>query len=443
VLAGQTGGWPAPFGITLVADVLSAVMVAVTALVGLASAVYALADIDPTRARLGFPALLHVLLGGVCGAFLTGDLFNLYVWFEVMLMASFGLLVLGGTREQIAAGMRYVALNLIATFLLLCAVGLLHARTGALNLADLHLRLAATPPGGAITPIALMFVAAFGIKSALFPLFFWLPASYHTTPAAVAAPFAGLLTKVGVYALLRTFTLLFAAEAAAGIVLLALAMLTMAIGVLGATAQGDVRRILSFHIISQIGYMALGVALATPLGLASCVFYLVHHIVVKANLFLIGGVVRRLAGSDDLSRLGGFYRARPLLAALFLVPALSLAGMPPLSGFWAKLLVIRAAFAAGHPEAAAVALAVGLLTLYSMIKIWNAVFWRADPGQPVTTTPPSRREMWLRLAPATLLAAVTLAIGLWPEPLWRLSARAAALLLDPAPYVAAVLGGRL
>ncbi len=441
VTAGQVGGWPAPFGITLVADPLSAVMVAVTGLIGLSSAVYALADIDPARARLGFPALLHVLLGGVCGAFLTGDLFNLYVWFEVMLMASFGLLVLGATPVQLAAGVRYVTLNLIATFLLLCAIGLLHARTGALNLADLHLRLAAAPADGAVTAIALVLLVAFGIKSALFPLFFWLPASYHAPPAAVAAPFAGLLTKVGVYALLRVLTLLFGAVTAAHHVLLALALLTMAVGVLGAAVQGDMRRILSFHIISQIGYMVLGVALATPLGAAACVFYLVHHIVVKANLFLIGGVVRRLAGSDDLARLGGYYRARPWLAALFLVPAFSLAGVPPLSGFWAKLLVIRAALEAGQPAAAAVALAVGLLTLYSMTKIWNAVFWRAAPDDaPAPPAPPARARLWLRLAPAVLLAAVTVGLGLWPQPLWQLSERAAALLLAPTPYLEAVLG---
>ncbi|MCG8370646.1 MAG: Na+/H+ antiporter subunit D, partial [Proteobacteria bacterium] len=301
VIAGQMGDWRAPFGITLVADLLSAVMVLITAITGLAVAIYGLADIDSKREALGYHALFHVLLAGVCGAFVTGDLFNLYVWFEVMLIASFGLLVIGGGKEQLDAGIKYVALNLVATILFLSGIGLLYGVTGTLNLADLHRAIGAVETQGLITVIAVIFMVAFGIKAAVFPLFFWLPASYHTPPVAVSAVFAGLLTKVGVYGMFRMFTLVFTHDTVyTHGLLLIVAVLTMVTGVLGAAAQTEFRKILSFHIVSQIGYMILGLALLTPLALVGAVFYLIHHIIVKANLFLVSGVARRLTGSFDL-----------------------------------------------------------------------------------------------------------------------------------------------
>ncbi|MEO0391858.1 MAG: proton-conducting transporter membrane subunit, partial [Pseudomonadota bacterium] len=290
VVAAQMGGWPAPFGITLVADLLSAAMVLITAIVSLAVAVYALGDIDERKEALGYHALFQVLIAGVTGAFVTGDLFNLYVWFEVMLIASFGLLVLGGRAEQIDGGVKYVALNLVSTIMFLTGVGLLYGMTGTLNMADLAGAVDEADQG-LLTVVAVLFMIAFGVKAAVFPLFFWLPASYHTPAFSVSAVFAGLLTKVGVYALIRMFTLVFDHDVAfTHEILLWVAALTMTTGVLGAAAQNDMRRILSFHIVSQIGYMVLGLALLTPLALVGAVFYLVHHIVVKANLFLIAGV---------------------------------------------------------------------------------------------------------------------------------------------------------
>lgn len=442
VLAGQMGGWPAPFGITLVADLLSAVMVLITAITGLAVAVYALADIDENRERLGYHALFQVLLAGVCGAFLTGDLFNLYVWFEVMLIASFGLLVLGGSREQIDGGIKYVALNLVSTVLFLSGIGLLYGVTGTLNLADLHLAVREVENQGLLSVIAVFFLVAFGVKAAVFPLFFWLPASYHTPPVAISAVFAGLLTKVGVYALIRLFTLVFTQDTdyTHGL-LLVVAALTMITGVLGAAAHNEFRKILSFHIVSQIGYMVLGLALFTPLALVGSVFYLVHHIIVKANLFLISGVARRLTGSFELSAIGGLYKASPLLALLFLIPAFSLAGFPPLSGFWAKFLLIKASLDIGAYVIAGVGLAVGLLTIYSMTKIWGEAFWKPHPegGHPELAVLDRRAQLAL-LLPVAGLALLTVAIGLFPAPFLELAERSAAQLLNPTAYLQAVLG---
>jgi multicomponent Na+:H+ antiporter subunit D len=442
IVAGQMGDWAAPFGITLVADHLSAVMVVISAIIGLATVVYAFGDVGDKAVSYGFHPLLHALLAGVCGAFLTGDIFNLYVWFEVMLIASFALLVLGGTRAQLDGAVKYVALNLIATILFLSGIGLLYGMTGTLNMADLHLRVQEVENQGLLTVVAVMFIVAFGIKSAVFPLFFWLPASYHTPKVAVSAIFSGLLTKVGVYALFRVFTLIFAHDVGyTHEILLWIAGATMLTGVLGAAAQNELRRILSFHIISQIGYMILGLALFTPLGILGGVFYVVHHIIVKANLFFVAGVANRLGGSFELKSLGGLYRDHPLLAVLFFVPAFSLAGFPPLSGFWAKLLLIQASLAVEDYVIAGVALLVGLLTIYSMTKIWVNAFWKARPEEAGEPPPPlSGRQYWLLMGPIAALAAMTLTIGLYVEPFYALAERATEELMDPSAYVAAVLG---
>jgi multicomponent Na+:H+ antiporter subunit D len=437
----NVGNWPAPFGIALVADHLSALMVLVTGVVYGAVCLYSRAEIGADCLQRGYYPLLHILVGGISGAFLTGDLFNLYVWFEVMLMASFALLVLGRTRAQLAGGLTYVVINLISTLLFLAALGLIYAMTGTLNMAHLHLKLRAAADAGQVAAVSVLFLTAFGIKAGLFPLFFWLPASYHTPPVAVSAIFSGLLTKVGVYALIRTFTLLFPLDGG-GLqnLVLAAAALTMVTGVLGAAAHSEVRRILSFHIISQVGYMVLGLGLLTPLALAGAVFYLLHHIVVKANLFLISGLIRQWGGSFALAELGGLYRTRGFGALLFFIPAFSLAGFPPLSGFWAKMILIRASLDAGHFVLAGVAALVGLLTVYSMTKIWNEAFWK--PKAAAASPPADGRSpvsAWM-LAPVAALAALTVLIGLAPEQLFQMARLAAEELLDPSAYVHSVLG---
>ncbi len=440
VLCIQAGSWPAPFGITLVADILSAVMVLLTALMGFCTAVYSLASMDEPRQRFGYYPLLHMLLAGVNGAFLTGDLFNLYVWFEVMLIASFVLLALGGERAQIEGAIKYVTLNLLASALFLAGVGILYGMAGTLNMADLSVKLRETGHSGLITCVAMLFFTAFGVKAALFPVFSWLPASYHTPPVAVSAIFAGLLTKVGVYALLRVFTLVFTQDVpyTHNIILWAAAA-TMVTGVLGAIAQDEFRRILSFHIISQIGYMLMGLGLYTPLALAGSLFYIVHHIVVKTNLFLLSGIVRRMRGTYQLKRLGGLYASAPLVGILFLIPAMSLAGMPPLSGFFAKLLVVKAGLDAGQWVVAGVALAVGMVTLMSMTKIWAEAFWKAAPSSEPGDSP-GRRESVCLLLPVGILAAVTLAIGAGSGLVLQVALRAAEQLTGNSQYIAAVLG---
>ena len=441
----QIGDWKAPFGITLAADHLSVVMIMAAAILGAAVALYSRSEIDADLLRSGYHPLLHILLGGVSGAFLTGDLFNLYVWFEVMLMASFGLLVLGRGKEQLDGGVKYVMINLFATLLFLAGVGLLYGMTGTLNLADLHLAVQEVDNQALLAAVAAIFMTAFGIKAGLFPLFFWLPASYHTPPVAVSAIMAGLLTKVGVYALIRLFSLVFTFNIAYthGILLVA-GVVTMFTGVLGAASYNEFRRILSVHIVSQVGYMILGLALFSPLALAGAVFYLLHNMIVKANLFLISGLSARISGAFELKRLGGLYRDHRFVALLFFISAFSLAGFPPLSGFWAKLILVRAGLETGAYGAAAAAVTVGLLTTYSMTKIWGEAFWKPSPARSESAEGGDTAEnpdMWM-LVPVSGLACLTLLIGLVPGPFLEVAQRAAHELTHPEIYVNAVLGGK-
>ena len=447
IFATQLGNWPAPFGITLVADLFSAIMTVLAALMGFAVGVYALGSIDRNRESFGYYSFFHFLLMGVSGVFLTGDLFNLYVWFEVMLMASFVLLALGGEKPQLEGAIKYVTLNLISSALFLTALGILYGMAGTLNMADLSRQMSNEMHTGVVSTLAMLFLVAFGIKSALFPFFFWLPASYHTPPVSVSAIFAGLLTKVGVYTLIRVFSLLFHQDVAyTHTLILVIAGLTMVTGVLGAMAQNEFRRILSFHIISQVGYMVMGLALFTPLALAGSIFYIIHHIIVKTNLFLVSGVARRLQGSYQLDKLGGLYQSAPGLTIIFIISAFSLAGMPPLSGFWAKLILVRASLDVTGYLMAATALGVGLLTLFSMAKIWAAAFWGAQPQGATPVGEATRLQLtpFRKIAlylPMILLGLLTLTIGLMSQPFFELATRAAEQLLNPATYIQAVLGG--
>ena len=433
VLSGQMGNWQAPYGISLVIDRLSAAMIAISALIGLATLVYGISRDSDEQLSGDFHLFVHGLLTGIGGAFITADIFNLYVWFEVLLIASFALMALGGGKRRLSGCMTYVILNLFATLLFLLAAGMIYGSSGTLNMGQLALlvRSGEAPPG--TTPALLLMLLSFSIKAALFPVFGWLPATYHVAFTAVSAMFAGLLTKVGVYALIRLVTLLWPDYGLVHEVLLWVACATMLVGVLGAAAQTEIRRILSFHIVSQVGYMILGLALATPLALTGAVFYLIHHIVVKANLFFIGGLAARICGSERLAAMGGLYARWPWLALLFAIPALSLAGIPPLSGFWAKFLLVKASLDSAAWWAAAIALLTGVFTLLSMNKIWNEAFLKPHPqGEEALQAVTGIRAAWLGMS---ALALLTVLIGLGAGPLIDYAVAAAAQLADPQAYL--------
>lgn len=439
VIAADLGGWQAPLGITFVVDTFSAIMLTVSAVMLLAVLVYSIGSPLTDDTAVFFHPVYLVLAAGVSASFLTGDLFNLFVAFEVTLCASYVLITLGGSRAQVRHGMTYVVISLLASTLFITAVGLVYAATGTVNMADLAVKLNEIDPG-LRSALGVLFLVVFGVKAAIFPLFFWLPDSYPTAATPITAIFAGLLTKVGVYAIIRSQTLLFAGGEST--LLLAVAGLTMLVGVLGAISQDDVKRILSFHIISQIGYMIFGLGLYSVAGLAATVFYVVHHIVVKTTLFLVGGLIEERTGTGALRRLGGMLHDSPLLAVLFLLPALSLAGIPPLSGFVAKLTLIQSGLEVGANLTVAVALGVSILTLFSMTKIWAGVFWGApDEPAPVPTRVhgPRLRFPPLMVGSTAFLVAASLAYVVAAAPLYELGQNAAAGLIDPSTYIASVL----
>lgn len=461
----QVGGWAAPVGIVLVADQFATLMLVVSAAVTLAVLVYSIGQgmadgNEETPLSIYHPTYL-VLTAGVTNAFLSGDLFNLYVGFEILLVASYVLITLGGTENRIRAGTTYIVVSLLSSLIFLTAIGLIYAATGTLNLAQLVGRLDALPDTMRLL-LQSMLLLAFGIKAAVFPLSSWLPDSYPTAPAPVTAVFAGLLTKVGVYAIIRTETLLFPGGRVAD-PLLVVALLTMLIGILGAVAQSDIKRLLSFTLISHIGYMLFGIGLATSLGLAAAIFYAVHHIMIQTTLFLTAGLIERRGGSTALDRLGGLARLSPLLGVLFFVPALSLAGIPPFSGFLGKAGLLQAGVADGGPLAWALVaggLLTSLLTLYAIARVWSLAFWRgphADMPGPEDTTHTNRPDsvdpphhqpdlaehtgaMLPRLMVAPTAALVLISVGLTAVagPLFNISGSAADDLLDRAPYVRAV-----
>jgi multicomponent Na+:H+ antiporter subunit D len=432
------GSWPAPFGITLVADLFSALMLVMAAVIGVAVTGVSFAGVDPRREALGYHALVHVLMMGVSGAFLTGDLFNLYVWFEVMLIASFVLMSLHRTRAQLHAAFIYVALNLLASALFLTAIGLLYGQAGTLNLADLARTWPQRQTGGLNATLSMLFLTAFGIKAGLFPFFFWLPASYHTPPAATGALLAGLLTKVGVYSMIRVFTLVFP-DPGAGLytAVLVLSAITMPLGLIGALAQHDLRRVLSFNLVGHIGFTTVGVAIGTPAALGGSILYLLHHMLVISTLFLVSGLFLRQRRTTDMRLLGGMYRTQPWVACLALVPLLSLAGIPPLSGFLAKLAVVAPMLDAGQYLLAAIALGVSLLTMLSVARVWEACFWK--PAPPSGAGPLPRLDAAI-LAPIAFLVSLTLMFSVLAGPVSGMTMAAARQLLNPDGYIRAVLG---
>jgi multicomponent Na+:H+ antiporter subunit D len=453
----QVGGWAAPFGITIYADSLSAMMLSITALLALATTLYAGGTLDD-RKRLNFYPLTMFLIMGVNGAFVAGDIFNLYVFFEVLLMASFALLTLGGQLKQINAGIRYVFLNLLVSTLFLVSVGIVYSSLGTLNLAHLAIRMPDVPRSTQLVIAGMLFVA-YSSKAGLFPLFSWLPDSYHTPHPAVTAFFGGLLTKVGVYTLYRIFPLLFPAILQEWQALIfVMAGLTMLTGIFGAMAVNTVRRVLSFQIISHVGFIIMGLGLAASsdpalahFGLTAGILYMIHHMIVKTALLMAGGAAELLAGSGSLlrSRLAGLRQVQPTLALLFFLAVISIAGMPPFSGFIGKLALLQGALAAGHWQIATTSLLVSFLALLTALRLWQKSFWGTpiisthimnNFGPPPVSTHSSRTAMrkWLTLTPIALLVAHSLAIGLFSERVFAWSAFAAAQTLDRTSYVNAV-----
>ncbi len=469
----NVGGWGqsvpgmGPLGITLVVDRLSALMLVVSSVVLLAVVYYAIGqgvrDGDERQPVSIFMPTYLVLSAGVCMAFLAGDLFNLFVGFEVLLAASFVLLTIGASKDRVRAGISYVMVSMVGSLIFLFGIALVYGATGTLNLAEVAVRLDDVS-GGIRSAMFAVLLVAFGIKAAVFPLSAWLPDSYPTAPAPVTAVFAGLLTKVGVYSIIRAHSLLFPSGGLDPILLVA-ALLTMLIGIFGAIAQSDIKRLLSFTLVSHIGYMVFGIALSNQLGMSGAIYYVAHHILVQTTLFLVVGLIERQAGASTLDRLGGLAAASPLLAFVFVVPALNLGGIPPFSGFIGKVALLEAGAQDGSVLAWTLVgggVVTSLLTLYVVVRVWTKAFWRSREDAPeghLSAAMPSAlldepediqfvdRDHVGRMpagmvGPTGALIAAGLALTVFAGPIFGYSERASHEVLDRGEYITAVVGQR-
>ncbi len=440
----QAGTWPAPFGITFVADTFSATLVVLTALAGFAVSIYSAASVLHDRLRFGYFPIYHFLLLGLNGAFLTGDIFNLYVWFEIIIISSFVLITIGGEKAQLEGAVKYFTLNILASIIFLTAIAVLYGITGSLNMADLAGKVAAVENRGLVQITAILFMIGFGIKAGVFPLYFWLPASYHTPPFAVSAIFGGLLTKVGVYALIRVFTLIFTDDPFLNNTLIVIAILTLVSGGVGALVQNNIRKVFSYLIICHIGYMIAGLGMFTQVAIAGAIFYLIHDIIVKTNLFMLSGLVYRLKGTNSMRALGGLYAQWPKISLLLFIPLFSLVGIPPLSGFWPKINLIKQSFAGNYYVTVAAIIFASFITLLIIAKLWAEVFWK--DSKPLNLkenfgffSKMTTLKKFQFVFPVALLSLVSLYIGFGAEHIQVLSERIASELVNHQGYIDAVL----
>lgn len=428
------GGWEPPFGITLVADMFAALLVLVTAIVAFCCLWYAFYTMDPAREKHYFYPLVLFLITGVNGSFLTGDIFNLFVFFEVMLVASYVLITLGGTKVQLRASITYILINMVSSFLFLVAIAYLYAMLGTLNLAHLSIRVAEAGQGGLLTAVALLLLIVFSLKAGLL-LFFWLPGSYSAAPTAIAAIFAALLTKVGIYAIIRVFSLVFYHEPGTTHLFIGiLAALTMVLGAMGAVAFWDIKRILTYNVVVGVGFVLAGFASFTETGMAGSIYYLIHDMVVKGLLFLLGGTIIYIMGTGKIKEISGLIRLQPKLGWLFFIGALSVSGMPPLSGFLGKLFITEGTFRAGYFWLGAIGLIASLMVLYSVMKIFMKAFWGTSDFDEET----ENKSIKGFLMPIGALAALTIGLGLGAELIHEYVDLAVTGIMNPNIYIEAV-----
>lgn len=437
VLVFTASGWAAPFGIVLAADMLSAVMLILVSIVSAACLYFAFVSLDKEREENYFYPVWFCIMMGINGSFVTGDIFNLYVMFEIMLMASYVLSVIGCSHGQLRESFKYLILNMISSTIFVIALALLYGMLGTLNMADLAQKIATIEDQSLITVCSMIFFVVFGLKGAVFPLYFWLPRTYTEPPAPIAAMFGGVLTKVGVYAMIRVFTLLFVGNVAfTHSIITVVAAFTMLLGVFGALSQMDFKRILSFHVISQVGYMVMGLGLYTVWSLAGAIFYIAHHMIIKSSLFLFEGATEKLTGTSDLHKMGGLLNKYPWLGWGFFIAGMSLAGVPPLSGFFSKFVLMQAAVDVGNYWILAAALVTGFFTLFSMSKIFFYVFWGEEKPLPEAA---KSIKYWKLLPSCFVLVLLSIGMGLAAEPMMEMALRAANQLMNPEIYINAVM----
>lgn len=463
ILVFCAGGWNAPYGITFAVDLFSCIMVIMGTVLSITGLLFSFSTIGREKESHDYYILWQFLMMGINGTFVTGDLFNLYVFFEIMLIASYAILVIGGSKPQLRETFKYLLINIVSSFIFLIALGVLYSMIGSVNMADVAQKAAAAEDQHLLSVVGMILFIVFGIKGAMFPLYFWLPKVHTVAAAAVSSIFSGLLIKVGVCAMVRTFTLIFIGDTAfTHTFIMVIGVLTMFFGVFGAVSQMNYKSILAYHSISQVGYMVAGLGLFTVSSIAGTIYFIVHHAFVKGCLFLTAGVAEKITGTKELKKMGGLLGLYPALGFLFFLAAMSLVGVPPLSGFFGKLMLLLAAAELKNYWMIACAMVVGVLTLFSMVKIFMYAYW----GTPARVCTPVKgfepragrstrdskggarqgvRTYSLTLVPIVILAGLTVLMGLFAQPVLTLCTEAAEQMMNPQAYIDAVMhtvGGR-
>lgn len=430
------GSWPAPFGITMVSDMFSALLVTTTLLITLFVIVYSFSAIGEERERFFYYPAIMFMVTGVNGAFTTGDIFNMFVFFEVLLIASYLLIVLGGEKKQLRESIKYILVNVVSSALFVITVAYLYSVVGTLNMADISVKIAEIGQPGIITVIAVLMLIVFGVKGGIFPLYFWLPGSYSAPPIPVLALFGALLTKVGVYAIMRTYTLFFVHNT--GVtheILMVVSILTIIVGCIGALAYFDLKQIIIYNIVIAVGVILFGAAQMNEAGISGAIFYLVHDMLIKGALFLLIGIIIYITGTSNLRKMGGLMKTHAPLGWFYLIAAFGLAGIPPLSGFIGKLLIAQGAFEAGNTWGSIIMLASSLIVLLSVIRIFIYAFW----GEPVELPKTERKPYVRMLLPTVVLVVLSVLYGVGTEWLIPYVTDATDVLLQPSIYIDAVL----
>lgn len=434
VLILETGGWAAPYGIIFVGDPLAVLIVLFTNIIAVACAFYAPSALSLKKEQHYFYAFFFFLISGVSGAFLTGDLFNLFVFFEVLLMASYGLIVLGGDKVQLRESIKYVLINLFSSIVFVTTVAFLYSVVGTVNMAHIAERVQEVEQQGVLTTIGILLFFVFATKAALFPLYYWMPHSYIVPNPVVSALFGALLTKVGIYSILRVFSLIFVFKLDyTHQLFIWIAALSMIFGVIGAISTTNIKLIVAYNVIPAIGFIIMGIGLFNQDALSGSVYYLLHDMVIKSALFLIVGAIAYVAGTSDLRKMGGLIHYYPLLGWLLFIAAFILAGIPPFSGFIGKLLLLKGAVAAGEIWIVVIALLTSLLILYSIMKIFIQAFWGEKDE---SFEPKSTRGL---MTPIVFLLSISVILGIGAEYIYPTIESISIYLLDPDIYIDSVL----